>query len=44
MSKSRTKKLRAAFEEKYVLNGAQRDTELYKRYWRKFKKEVKHNR
>lgn len=38
MSKSRTKKLRNAFEEKTGFTALHRDSELYKCEWRKFKK------
>jgi hypothetical protein len=37
MSKSRTKKLRNAFEEKTGFNALHRGSELYKCEWRKFK-------
>ena len=38
MSKTRTKKLRKKFEEKYGFNSLDRDKQSYKQYWRRYKK------
>jgi len=38
MSKTRTKKIRKEFEKEYGFTVLQRKTDVYKSYWRRFKK------
>lgn len=44
MSGHRTKKLRAAFETKYGFTAFDSKTELYRREWKRFKKNVMKSR